>query len=65
MKDNQLEGSYSYLDKLNRMAITNMGRAAVYLECRFMIDREQADTILQSWLLTFDTHSMPSDRRGA
>jgi hypothetical protein len=65
MTDNQLAGYFSYLDKLNRMAITNMGRAAFYLECRFLIDREQADTILQSWLLTFDTHSMPSDRRGA
>jgi hypothetical protein len=65
MTDNQLAGYFSYLDKLNRMAITNMGRAGFYLECRFLIDREQADTILQAWLLTFDTHSMPSDRRGA
>jgi len=47
------------------MAVTNMGRAGFYLESRFLIDREQADTILQAWLLTFDTRSMPSDRRGA
>jgi hypothetical protein len=65
MTDNQLADYFSYLDKLNRMAITNMGRASFYLECRFLIDREQADTILQAWLLTFDTHSMPLDRRGA
>jgi hypothetical protein len=62
MTDNQLAGYFSYLD--NGMAITNMGRAAFYLECRFLIDREQADTILQASLLTFDTHSMPSERRG-
>jgi hypothetical protein len=49
--DNQLAGYFSYLDKLNRMAITNMRRAAFYLECRFLIDREQADTILRAWLL--------------
>ena len=48
MTDNQLAGYFSYLDKLNRMAITNMGRASFYLECRFLIDREQADTILQA-----------------
>jgi hypothetical protein len=60
MTDNQLAGYFSYLDKLNRMAITNMRRASFYLECRFLIDREQADIILQAWLLTFDTHSMPS-----
>ncbi len=52
MTDNQLAGYFSYLDRLNRMAITNMRRAAFYLECRFLIDREQADAILQAWLST-------------
>jgi len=28
MTDNQLAGYFSYLDKLNRMAITNMRRAS-------------------------------------
>jgi hypothetical protein len=31
MTDNQLAGYFSYLDKLNRMAITNMRRATAHL----------------------------------
>ena len=49
----ELAAYFRYLDNLNRLAIINMNRAALYLEARFMIDQLEADKILQEWINRF------------
>ena len=60
-----LAAYFRYLDNLNRLAITNMSRAAFYLESRFMIDCVEADQILQEWINRFVPTSTPSRRANA
>src|ERR1022692_966887 len=56
----QMQGSGTRLNMVILDACRNNPFGA-----RGLRSSEGADTILQAWLLTFDTHSMPSDRRGA
>ena len=55
-----LAAYFHYLDKLNQLAITNMGRAALYLEARFLIERAEAEEILQEWIKRFVPPSTPA-----
>ena len=56
----ELAAYFRYLDNLNRLAITNMGRSALYLESRFMIERVEAEEILQEWIKRFVPPSTPA-----
>jgi len=59
------EAYFRYPDNLNRLAITNMGRAALSLESRFMIERVEAEEILQEWINRLVPPSTPSRRANA
>jgi len=42
-----------YLDALRESGVTNMFGAASYLECNFVIEYEEARTILVYWMDSF------------
>jgi hypothetical protein len=49
---------FCYLDKLSKLGVTNMRKAGVYLEGRFMLEHGEAEEILDAWFAGF---SPPAD----
>ena len=46
---------YEYLDELRESGETNMNGAAVYLQGKFGLDRQEARKILQDWMDQFSS----------
>ena len=46
---------YEYLDELRESGETNMFGAAVYLQGKFGLDRQEARKILQAWMDQFSS----------
>jgi hypothetical protein len=51
--ENHLLGYFYYLDKLQKLGVSNMRRAGVYLEGRFLIEPKEAEEILDAWFARF------------
>ena len=52
---------FCYLDKLSKLGVTNMRRAGIYLEGRFLIEAEEAEEILDAWFAGFDVFPANKD----
>jgi hypothetical protein len=40
---------FHYLDKLAKLGVTNMRKADIYLEGRFLLEPREAEEILDAW----------------
>jgi hypothetical protein len=50
---------FHYLDKLSKLGVTNMRKAGVYLEGRFLLEAKEAEEILDAWFAGFGKESNP------
>ena len=50
---------FHYLDKLAKLGVTNMRKADIYLEGRFLLDPKEAEEILDAWFNGFGKESNP------
>ena len=64
MNQDRLTGYFIYLDRLQKLALTDMATCTAYfLESRFMLSKLEAEHILQAWLSSRRNNLVPFIRR--